>query len=72
MLNFLLDRAQSLKWIQHDAYTFGGVVREDRNLVHPRAQLEKGFAPDGDTVLMCWQPVLAVLNDLSRLPGISP
>lgn len=69
-LNMLLQRAHSRGWIQHDAFTFGGLVREYRNLVHPRAQLEKKFVPDNDTVLLCWQPVLAVVNDLQALlPG---
>lgn len=69
-LDYLLDRAYARGWIQHDALRFGSVVREYRNLVHPREQLENGVAPDGDTVLMCWQPVLAVINDLQRLlPG---
>lgn len=69
-LDYLLERAYARGWIQHDALRFGGVVREYRNLVHPREQLENGVMPDGDTVLMCWQPVLAVINDLQRLlPG---
>lgn len=30
----------------------------------------RGITPEADTVLMCWQPVLAVVNDLDkRLPG---
>ena len=71
MLYFLLGRAHELGWIQHDAYTFSGLVREYRNLVHPREQLNKSFQPDNDTVLMCWQPVLAVINDLrAQLPDI--
>jgi hypothetical protein len=71
MLDFLLGRAHKLGWIQHDAYTFSGLVREYRNLVHPREQLNKSFQPDNDTVLLCWQPVLAVINDLRvELPGI--
>jgi hypothetical protein len=72
-LNYLLDRAFALGWIQHDAHRFGGIVREYRNLVHPREQLESGVnPPDDDTVLLCWQPVLAVINDLRELlPGLS-
>lgn len=70
-LDFLLNRARKLGWIEHDAYTFSGIVREYRNLVHPRSQLEMRFHPDGDTVLLCWQPVIAVINDLRKLPGIS-
>jgi hypothetical protein len=71
-LNYLLDRAFARGWIQHDAHRFGGIVREYRNLVHPREQLESGVnPPDGDTVLLCWQPVLAVINDLRELlPGL--
>lgn len=70
-LDFLLNRARKLGWIEHDAYTFSGIVREYRNLVHPRSQLDMKFHPDGDTVLLCWQPVMAVINDLRKLPGIS-
>lgn len=70
-LNYLLDRAFARGWIQHDAHRFGGIVRDYRNLVHPREQLESGVAPDGDTVLLCWQPVLAMINDLRvSMPAI--
>lgn len=69
-LDYLLQRAYARGWIQHDAHRFGGLVREYRNLVHPREQLLSRVVPDGDTVLMCWQPVLAVINDLQQLlPG---
>jgi integrase len=57
-LNMRLDRAHTRGWIQHDAFSFSGLVREYRNLVHPREQLKKRFTPDDDTVLLCWQPVL--------------
>lgn len=70
-LDFLLNRAHKRGWIQHDAFTFGGYVREYRNLVHPREQLRMAFRADNDTVLLCWQPVLAVINDLrAELPRI--
>lgn len=69
-LDWLLQRAHKRGWIQDDALKFGGVVREYRNFVHPRVQLANRFNPDGDTVLLCWQPVLAVINDLDELmPG---
>jgi hypothetical protein len=69
-LDWLLQRTHSRGWIQHDALTFSGYVREYRNFVHPREQLAHRFTPDDDTVLLCWQPVLAVINDLDRLlPG---
>lgn len=72
-LNWLLERAHKRGWIQHDAMTFSGYVKDYRNFVHPREQLKHGFSPDADTVLLCWQPVLAVINDLDRLlPGRRP
>ncbi|MFG2698278.1 hypothetical protein [Kitasatospora sp. NPDC048407] len=68
-LALLLDTARSRGWIQVDAHDFMKIVREYRNFVHLRQQRERGIDPDHDTVMMCWGPVLAVLNDLesSRL-----
>lgn len=66
-LAWLLERAHVLGFIQHDALKFSGYVREYRNFVHPREQLAHKFSPDADTVLLCWQPVLAVINDLDQL-----
>ncbi|MGH3547849.1 MAG: hypothetical protein ACRDQU_06985 [Pseudonocardiaceae bacterium] len=63
------DRAQR-GWIQPDEFEFSDIVGQYRNFVHPRVQQKRGITPDADTVLMCWQPVLAVVNDLDeRLPG---
>lgn len=68
-LDLLLRRAHERGWIQPDAFQFSDIMRQYRNFVHPREQLRKGVTCDGDTVLMCWQPVLAVVNDLDeRLP----
>lgn len=72
-LHWLLKRTHDRGWIQHDALTFSGYVREYRNFVHPREQLAHQFSPDADTVLLCWQPVLAMINDLDQLlPGRKP
>jgi hypothetical protein len=69
-LDTLLRRAHGCGWIQPDAFEFSDIVRQYRNFVHPREQLRKKIVPDEDTVLLCWQPVLAVINDLhERLPG---
>ncbi len=69
-LDLLLKSAHKRGWIQPDAFEFSDIVRQYRNFVHPREQQKRGITPDGDTVLMCWQPVLAVINDLhERLPG---
>jgi hypothetical protein len=72
-LQFLLQRAHARGWIEHDALQFGDLAREYRNLVHPREQLMLKFFPDDDTLLLCWQPALAMINDLSKLlPGLTP
>lgn len=69
-LDLLLKAAHRRGWIQPDAFEFSDIVRQYRNFVHPRVQRGRGITPDSDTVLMCWQPVLAVVNDLDeRLPG---
>jgi len=69
-LDILLTRAHGRGWIQPDALDFSHIVRQYRNFVHPREQLRRKIVPDEDTVLMCWQPVLALINDLhERLPG---
>ncbi|HEY8472648.1 MAG TPA: hypothetical protein VIL37_08425 [Natronosporangium sp.] len=63
-LSHLLAYAHGKQWIQTDAKDFMEKVREYRNFVHPRHQIEYGLAPDLDTVRMCWAPVHALLNDL--------
>lgn len=60
----LIKTAQKRGWIQMDAHDFMDVVREYRNFVHVRNQQQRGVEPDRDTVMMCWGPVLAILNDL--------
>lgn len=63
-LNELIDIAHGKGWVQVDARDFLNTVRDYRNFVHPRQQLERELTPDRDTVMMCWGPVHAVLNDL--------
>ncbi|MCK9922562.1 hypothetical protein MXD61_11855 [Frankia sp. AgPm24] len=63
-LALLLSAAHKKGWIQIDAKEFMEKVREFRNYVHPRQQLESKFSPDEYTLGMCWGPVRAILNDL--------
>ncbi|MFB6392264.1 hypothetical protein [Polymorphospora lycopeni] len=63
-LHLLLDYAHRRKWVQTDAKDFMEKVRDYRNFVHPRHQIQYGLVPDLDTVRMCWAPVHALLNDL--------
>jgi hypothetical protein len=66
-LLMLLEYAHRRKWIQTDAKDFMEKVKDYRNFVHPRHQIEYGFVPDIDTVKLCWAPVHAVLNDLESV-----
>jgi hypothetical protein len=72
-LSLLLEVAYKERLIQVDAKDFLDKVRDFRNFVHPRRQLELGFSPDAYTLMMCWAPVRAVLNDLevALLPEVS-
>ena len=63
-LDFLIQTAHARGWIELDAKDFLHQVREYRNLVHLRLQSETGLSPNADTIMMCWAPVRAVLNDL--------
>ncbi|MFI6065658.1 hypothetical protein ACIA47_10365 [Micromonospora sp. NPDC051227] len=63
-LHLLLEYAHRKNWVQTDAKDFMEKVRDYRNFVHPRHQIDYGLVPDLDTVRMCWAPVHALLNDL--------
>lgn len=63
-LAVLIDVAHAKGWIQLDAKDFMHKVREYRNFIHPREQLAKDADFDRDSVMLCWGPVHAVLNDL--------
>lgn len=65
-LAVLIDTAHAKGLIELDAKAFLHHVRDFRNYIHPRHQLEMEFAPDDDTVRMCWAPVQAILNDLEE------
>jgi hypothetical protein len=66
-LDLLIRTAHTKGWIELDAKDFLRQVREYRNLVHLRLQSETGLAPNADTIMMCWAPVRAVMNDLETV-----
>ncbi|MCA1229565.1 hypothetical protein [Saccharopolyspora sp. 6M] len=71
-LQIMLDTAHERDWVQSDAKNFADHVVEFRNFVHPAAELRGGVTLDDDTVMMCWAPVRALLNDLEEhLPAVS-
>jgi hypothetical protein len=60
----LIDVEHELGWIQPDVQAFSHSLRDYRNFVHPREQLKRQEFPDQDTVSVCWDVVIAALNDL--------
>ena len=65
-LEQLIDIAHGKDWIQLDAATFVHNVRDFRNFVHPRKELAERPRFDRDSVMLCWAPVHALLNDLEE------
>ena len=63
-LSELIDVGHERGWIQSDVQRFSHVLRDYRNFVHPREQQKRGEFPDQDTVSVCWDVVIAALNDL--------
>jgi hypothetical protein len=64
-LDDLINVAHERGWIQPDVRAFAHSLRDYRNFVHPREQLKRGEFPDQDTVNVCWEVVMAALNDLA-------
>ncbi|WP_433789745.1 DUF4145 domain-containing protein [Actinoplanes sp. CA-252034] len=64
-LDNLIKTARQHRWIQSDRHDFGHLLRQYRNLVHPRAEIRRGDAPDAHTLNMCWPVISATLNDLA-------
>jgi hypothetical protein len=68
-LALMIDVAFAKGWIQLDARDFMQNVRQYRNFVHPRMELEKQPQFDQESVNLCWAPVRALLNDLEEQVG---
>ncbi|MEY9956619.1 hypothetical protein [Streptacidiphilus sp. MAP5-52] len=60
----LIKRCHSAGWIDADIEKFCHELREYRNYVHPRQEIDATHTPDRDTLNVSWQVVGAVLNDL--------
>ncbi len=72
-LDFLINRANKMGFLQFDATKFMHNVRDFRNFIHPRKDLAEQPGFDRDSVMLCWGPVRALLNDLEeKLVGLSP
>jgi hypothetical protein len=64
-LQRLIVQAGKRGWVAHDVLDYANVLRDHRNLVHPRKQFRDGHAPDTDSVRIAWNVVVAALNDLT-------
>jgi hypothetical protein len=63
-LAILIGTAHANGWIELDAKQFVEKVNDYRNFVHPRQQAQSRFTPNADTLMLCWAPIRAILNDL--------
>ncbi|MBF9071898.1 hypothetical protein [Streptacidiphilus fuscans] len=69
----LIKRCHSAGWIDADIEKFCHELREYRNYVHPRQEIDATHTPDRDTLNVSWQVVGAVLNDLhATRPDTTP
>lgn len=66
-LESLINLAGDNRWIAKDVVDYAHVLRDHRNLVHPRKQWKQAYAPEEDTVVIAWQVVVAALNDLATM-----
>ncbi|MFB8761224.1 hypothetical protein [Nocardiopsis alba] len=65
----LIDVMHKQGLIQHDAKRFLHEVRNFRNYIHPNREIMEQPDLDADSVMLCWAPVHAVLNDLEQRIG---
>jgi hypothetical protein len=66
-LESLIDLAAEKRWVAQDVIDYAHVLRNHRNLVHPKKQIKQHYSPDDDTVRIAWNVVVAALNDLEQL-----
>ncbi len=66
-LQELIGLAKQRHWIAPDVTDYINVLRNHRNLVHPKKQWTQRYSPKDDTVLIAWNVVVAALNDLQKL-----
>lgn len=66
-LQSLIDLAGRRKWVTRDVVGYAHVLRNHRNLIHPRKQKEEGYTPDAESARIAWNVVVAALNCLAKL-----
>lgn len=66
LANFI-DVAYTVGLVGQDVKKFSHVLRDFRNYIHPEQQLTSMFKPDEHTAKICWQVLMATINDLSNV-----
>jgi hypothetical protein len=66
-LENLITLAEQQRWIGQDLIDYLKVLRNHRNLIHPRKQWTQQYTLEDDTVRIAWN-VVAAINDLQALP----
>lgn len=66
----LIDLARDSKWISQATVDHAHVLRDHRNLVHPKKQWTQSYTLDEGAVLISWNVVVATLNALEKLPPV--
>jgi hypothetical protein len=65
-LGSLIKLAVREGWIGRDVDDFAHTLREYRNLVHPKRQVDDKYNPDSGTAEISWKVVVLALNDLAE------
>lgn len=64
-LQRLIEQGREMHWIGRDVAEYADVLRNHRNLVHPKKQWMQSYEPSDDLARIAWNVVVAALNDLS-------
>ena len=65
-LETLINVTHECGWIGKDVKDFNIILRDYRNLVHPRKQMDDNSFPNEDTCRICVDVVHAALNDIKN------
>jgi hypothetical protein len=65
-LDSLIAVAHECGWLDRETHSYAIVLREYRNLIHPREQIKRSLYPDADTCDMSEIVVRTALADLKR------
>jgi hypothetical protein len=61
----LINLAHESRWVTKDVVDYAHVLRDHRNLVHPKKQWTQAYSPTDKTALIAWNVVVAALSDLA-------